>query len=185
MTKCNSPDFSCRQSCGAESKMFLQPGDWFFGDHRVCVGTTLGSCVAFTFWHSRLRIGGICHYMLAHRAGLKAPTPDGRYAGEAIELLDRAARERGTQLRDYQVKLFGGADMFYMPNPSLSTVAACNIETARALVSRYGLNVAAESLGGNRYRQILFAIGSGDVWVRRGPVTPRPAPLASLARGVA
>lgn len=176
---------ACGRCSGAQAKVFLQPGDWYFGDRDACVSTTLGSCVAFTLWHSRLRIGGICHYMLAHRAGGQALARDGRYADEALELLHRAAKNRGTQLREYQVKLFGGADMFHLPNRVLSSVANCNIEAARALVGRYDLKVAAESLGGTCYRQILFAIGSGDVWVRKGPVAPSPRPITATARGAA
>lgn len=183
---CSSCSPSCNPSCNTKAKIYLQPGDWYFGDHRACARTTLGSCVAFTFWHSRLRIGGICHYMLAHRAsGVKEPVLGGRYADEALELLDQAAREHGTQLRDYEVKLFGGADMLYLPNRLRSSVASCNIEAARALVPRYGLHVTAESLGGRSYRQLVFSISTGEVWMRQGPEAPRPTLLESAARGVA
>lgn len=185
MTLCPPVCMPCGRSCSDEPKVFLQPGDWHFGESDTCVRTTLGSCVSFTLWHSRLRIGGICHYMLAHRAGGEALALDGRYADEALELLHQAAREHGTHLRDYDVKLFGGADMFHLPNRVLSSVASCNIEAARALVSRYGLTVAAESLGGSSYRQILFSIGSGDVWVRKGPAAPSPGPIIATTRGAA
>ncbi len=49
-------------------EVFLQPGELYFGDGRTRVRTLLGSCVAIAVWHPRLRIGGLCHYMLPSRA---------------------------------------------------------------------------------------------------------------------
>lgn len=166
--------------------IFLGPGEWFFGGPNARVRTTLGSCVAFTCWHRRLRLGGICHYMLSHRAAGRGDNKaDGRYAEEALELLDGAARARGTCLFDYEVKLFGGADMFIVPDRPLTSVGACNIAAALDLVQRHGLQVEAQSLGGTYYRQLLFSVGTGDVWLRRGASSARsmPASVNLIARG--
>jgi chemotaxis receptor (MCP) glutamine deamidase CheD len=38
---------------------------------------------------------------------------------------------------------------------------------ARSLVASHGFVVAAEDLGGNSHRQIVFDINNGDVWVRK------------------
>lgn len=165
--------------------IFLQPGEWYFGGPEACVRTTLGSCVAFTFWHRRLCMGGICHYMLSRLAAERRHgRADGRYADEALELLSGAARAQGTDLRDYEVKLFGGADMFKLPNRPTTSVGACNIEAAFALVQHHGLHVTAQSLGGTRYRQLMFAIGSGDVWLRHGAASSQLAPGAPVAGGL-
>lgn len=157
-------------ACSAELTVLLQPGDWFFGDRSACARTTLGSCVAFTFWHPQHRLGGICHYMLPHRAGTPAASGlDGRYADEAFELLRQAARNYDTRLRDYETKLFGGAEMFQAPGRAVSSVALRNVATARGLVKQHGLRLVSESLGGTSYRQVVFSIASGDVWVKCGP----------------
>lgn len=47
--------------------IFLQPGEWYFGEGNTRVRTTLGSCVAIVLWHPVRRIGGMCHYMLPSR----------------------------------------------------------------------------------------------------------------------
>lgn len=182
---------NCKHACGqnslacsAELTVFLQPGDWFFGDRSACARTTLGSCVAFTFWHPQHRVGGICHYMLSHRAGTPAASGlDGRYADEAFELLRQAARDHGTRLQDYETKLFGGAEMFHAPGRAVSSVAQSNVATARVLVKQHGLRLVGESLGGTSYRQVVFSIPFGDVWVKCGPSGMSPRREAVIAGG--
>ncbi|MBL8511280.1 MAG: chemotaxis protein CheD, partial [Betaproteobacteria bacterium] len=47
--------------------IFLQPGEFYFGDADTRIRTLLGSCVSITMWHPTRRIGGMCHYMLPTR----------------------------------------------------------------------------------------------------------------------
>ena len=92
--------------------IFLQPGDVYFGDRGTRLRTVLGSCVSITFWHPRLLLGGMCHYMLPERAGAADDRRDGRYADEALDLLIEEMLAAGTQPRDYEAKIFGGGRMF-------------------------------------------------------------------------
>ena len=149
--------------------MFLQPGQWYFGKAGPRFRTTLGSCVAICLWHPHLRIGGMCHYMLPTRLSQSSEPDSGRYGDEAFELLLREARKAGTQPQDYEVKLFGGGNMFAGTRQLEQDVAARNIAKARDLVAAHGLRVKAQSLGGLGYRQLLFDLATGDVWVRQGP----------------
>ena len=48
-------------------EIFLQPGEFYFGEGKTRIRTLLGSCVAITLWHPRLHIGGMSHYMLPSR----------------------------------------------------------------------------------------------------------------------
>ena len=91
-------------------EIFLQPGDLYFGDRDNRIRTVLGSCVSLTFWHPKLLVGGMCHYMLPNRS-LERRTAsdlplDGRYADEAIELLTKEINLAGVPHREYEVKLF-------------------------------------------------------------------------------
>ncbi len=168
---------SC-SSVGSGYDVFLGPGEWYFGEAGCRVRTTLGSCVAFTLWHPKRRIGGMCHYMLPRRLeGSKGLAT--RFAAEALEALLENARSYRTPIEEYEVKLFGGAEMFAVSRPD--SVAAQNIAMARDLVRRYGLRVKAHSLGGTRYRQIVFDIASGNVWLKHGP-GPSSRTLAKARR---
>jgi chemotaxis protein CheD len=151
-------------------EIFLQPGEWYFGERDTRIRTVLGSCVSLTCWHPRLRIGGMCHYMLPARGagGAPAATLDGRYADEALLLLLGAMRAAGTGPGEYEFKLFGGGHMFPGLNclHSPSNVPSKNIAAARALAARHNLVVAAEHMGGAGHRHVIFDVWSGHVWVR-------------------
>lgn len=151
-------------------EIFLQPGEIYFGDHSTRIRTVLGSCVAITLWHPRLKIGGMCHYMLARRKGRHGVELDGRYADEALQILLREINAVGGNPREYQVKLFGGGNMFVRAPSSAHqqiNVADDNVVAGRVLLARHGFAISAEQLGGHGHRQVIFEISSGDVWVRK------------------
>ena len=155
-------------------EIFLQPGEWYFGECDTRIRTVLGSCVSLTAWHPRLKIGGMCHYMLPARGNGSVSAPDGRYADEAFALLQREMRAAGTVLDEYRFKMFGGGNMF----PGMSclqnkaNVPSRNIAAARELVTRHNLRVSAEHLGVTGHRHVMFDIWSGHAWVRHSPGQP-------------
>jgi chemotaxis protein CheD len=149
--------------------IFLNPGEFYFGGSETRLRTLLGSCVAITMWHPRLKIGGMCHYMLPtrkdHYDGHEPP--DGRYADEAIVLFLRELNSSGTQPSGYEVKMFGGGDQFPdQARSKLSSVPANNIDSGRKLLNKHGFTIKAEHLGGAGHRNVIFEVWSGDVWIR-------------------
>lgn len=149
-------------------EIFLQPGDFYFGDRTTRIRTLLGSCVAITVWHPQLLIGGMCHYMLPSRETTPPGEFDGRYADEAMKLFLAEMKQNRTHPTAYVVKLFGGGNMF--PSSSKTTkdlVGDRNIEAGRALIQTHGMIGKAEDLGGIGHRNVIFDVWSGDVWVKR------------------
>jgi chemotaxis protein CheD len=154
-------------------EIFLQPGEHYFGGEDTRIRTILGSCVALTLWHATRRIGGMCHFMLPCRNRPRRARLDGKYADEALELLLGEIKGAVSQPGDYVLKAFGGGRMFREHGGP--DVAARNAETARELARKSGLHIAAEDLGGEGHRSIIFDIWSGDVWVKHmglGPNVP-------------
>ena len=150
--------------------IFLQPGEVYFGDRGTRIRTVLGSCVSITFWHPRLLLGGMCHYMLPERNGDAAGQRDGRYADEALGLLFDEMRAEGTQPRDYQAKLFGGGRMFsFDAGKGVLDIGNRNIGMGRRLLRGHGLEPVSEHLAGVGHRSVVFDVVSGDVWVRHMP----------------
>ena len=149
-------------------EIFLNPGEFYFGDRDIRIRTILGSCVSITLWHPKLLIGGMCHYMLPSRQGRGSKLADGKYADEALGLLIEEIRRSGTALEDYEVKMFGGGNMFQRQvNAGQGHIGIKNAEAGRHLVKRHGLRLASEDLGGAGHRTVLFDIWSGHVWVRQ------------------
>lgn len=150
-------------------EIFLNPGEYYFGDRDTRIRTVLGSCVSMTVWHPRLLVGGMSHFMLPARGsgGAGQDELDGRYADEAMELLMAEIDAIGAPHLEYQVKLFGGGNMFpTLTKQGQPTLGDKNIDTARELIRHYGLPCAAEHLGGKGHRNVIFDVWSGHVWVK-------------------
>ncbi len=155
--------------------IFLKPGECYFGDRDTRIRTLLGSCVAITLWHPRLLIGGMCHYMLPGRRRSGNEPFDARYADEALQLLLREIARSGTRVREYEVKMFGGGNMFPGADSCRKDhVGRKNVEAGRGLVRGHGMRHVGEDLDGTGYRNVMFDIWSGHVWVKRSmpPETP-------------
>jgi chemotaxis protein CheD len=160
-------------------EIFLQPGEFFFGEERTRIRTLLGSCVAITLWHPKLRAGGMSHYMLPQRPSReRAPALDGRYADEVMQLFHRELQRTRTRPSEYEVKLFGGGRMFSYPGKTKRHVDISdrNVEAGRQLVAQYGFRLAAEDLGGDGHRNVILDLWSGDTWLKRAEKHPQAAP---------
>ncbi|MGB0128208.1 MAG: chemotaxis protein CheD [Rhodocyclaceae bacterium] len=158
-----SPDVSAERQT---IDIFLSPGEFFFGDEDTRIRTVLGSCVAITLWHPRRRIGGMCHYMLPSRGQGRSHQLDGRYCDEAIAMFLRETRGTRTLPGEYEVKVFGGGNMFPHRHHHLLDVGRRNAETGLDLLSRHGFHVKARHLAGSGHRNVVFELWSGDVWMR-------------------
>ncbi len=168
-------------------EIFLQPGDHYFGDRDTRIRTVLGSCVSITFWHAQLLVGGMCHYMLPSRDQERrtgaGPMPDGRYADEAMLLLLKEIRAIGVPHKEYQVKMFGGGNMFPEANKQKDDhIGQRNVETARRLIKQHGFVCMAEHLGGVGHRNVIFDVWNGDVWVRHSQIARQEVEIGGMRR---
>jgi chemotaxis protein CheD len=128
----------------------------------------LGSCVSITLWHPRQRVGAMSHFLLADRGARKGPLLDARYGAEALELMLIGLARLGVAGSDCEAKIFGGGNMF--PNQTATRalhVGQRNGESARGFLQARGIAVCSESLFGSGHRQIVFDVGTGDVWSRQ------------------
>lgn len=153
-------------------RRFLNPGEFCFSDITGEIHTLLGSCIAITLWHSHLRIGGMCHFVLPNNGmkcdseNVKSP-PDGRYADGAMALFEAGAARHGTKLSEYQAKIFGGSNM--LNNSTLredELIGTRNAEAAMMLLAERDIPLLVAHVGETGHRRIILDVRSGDVWVR-------------------
>jgi chemotaxis protein CheD len=162
----------------AELEIYLGIGDLHFCAAPARIRTVLGSCVSITLWHPARRLGGMCHFMLPTRGRQPDQPLDGRYADEAMALFDQQIARHHTRHADYRAKVFGGGNMFPgRPQPVHSLdVGRRNIDIAHRLLAERGIPIAAEHLGGDGHRKLVFDVSSGDAWLAfqdRGDVNRR------------
>jgi chemotaxis protein CheD len=173
-------------SARAGEDVFLMPGQLHFGGQAASLRTLLGSCVAVTLWHPTQRLGAMCHFLLPMRARSSNDRPDGRYGDEAMQVLLEHMHRAGTEPREYQAHLYGGADTLPEGSNLRFNVGERNIEAAWRFVDRWGLQVQGVDVGENVPRTVTLSVASGAVEVRRGrgtaPHPTLPAPLAQAPK---
>jgi len=160
--------------------IFLNPGEFAFGDQKTRIRTLLGSCVAVTFWHPIKRSGAMCHYLLPFNPEPER-NPDGKYAQDVIKLIQDHFKHQHLHPEDFVVKMFGGSSMF--PELALGETLAIgerNIHQGHEFLREAGFTVAGSDLAGTQQRMVIFELWNGDVWVRQGP--PRTADARESAK---
>lgn len=152
-------------------EVYLQPGEYFWGSDENRVKTLLGSCVAICVWHPERKIGGMSHCLLPSRGYVNPQAADnlqldGRYIDETFEIFFNEMNRHGTYKKDYQVKVFGGGNMFELREKGGVTVGDKNLAMMRLILEKNGMRISAEHVGGKGHRNVIFEIWSGDCWVR-------------------
>jgi chemotaxis protein CheD len=84
-------------------------------------------------------------------------------------LFEKEACIRGTYLKEYQAKIFGGSNM--LKNSTLhehDQIGAKNIEAVKKKLLEFSIPLVVEHVGSEGFRRIAFDVYSGDVWVHHG-----------------
>ena len=85
------------------------PGEYYVTDADMMVMTVLGSCIAACIWDTKVRVGGMNHFMLPEGAG----DTSGRYGSYAMELLINEMIKLGARRENMQAKVFGGGQVMH------------------------------------------------------------------------
>ena len=148
-------------------EVYLQPGEFFWGDESTRIKTLLGSCIAICMWHPGKLIGGMCHSLLPSRLKAVPGKVEARYVEEAVQLFMSEIYKSATKPADYQVKVFGGSEMFNLPNHSeVVSIGKKNIEATKVILKEKGFNIHVEHTGGTGHRNLIYDLWSGDAWLR-------------------
>ena len=166
----------------SKRKIFLKPGELCFGIPGTNISTVLGSCVAITLWHPVLSIGAMCHFVLPKRpqGEPRDHSFDGRYGDEAIQLLTLGVQLHETELSEYQVKVFGGADVCVRElDTAHRSIGQENVAQAMNLLSQRNMDVLVCHVGESGNRKIVLDLNTGDVWVKHTAQNGQVIPTTS------
>lgn len=141
-------------------KYYLLPGGIKFSTRPTEVTTLLGSCVAVCLWDSKLKQGGINHYMMPFWNGEGLPSP--KYGNIAIEKLIKSLTSMGSQNKDIVAKVFGGAAVLNS-SETVFNIGERNIDIQERMLEQAGIKVVAKSLGGEKGRKLIFNTSTGLV----------------------
>lgn len=145
----------------------LHPGD-FYVSAAEWITTLLGSCVSACIRDSRLRVGGMNHFMLPEHGadggswGQLAGSAT-RYGNVAMERLINEILKCGGHRENLEVKLVGGGKVL----DAMTDIGARNISFVRDYLHAEGIRVVGEDLGGTTPRKVLYDPATGKARVKR------------------
>lgn len=145
------------------NQQFLTPGDYFFGRFDGKLVTLLGSCVAVTLWHPRLRLVAMTHYVLPH--GRRFTAQDTHYGEAVFAQLQKDMLAWGTPAHEFQKGLFGGGSQLQPGRGTHTHVATSNLNFALEQFSRLGWSIERQQLGGG-YRRLSLNGRDGSISCR-------------------
>jgi chemotaxis protein CheD len=154
------------------NEIMLMPGELFFGKDVPSLRTLLGSCVAVTLWHHKLRVGGMCHFLLPSRNRPADAPRDGKYGDEAIGMLVDAIKRTGGKPSEFEAHLYGGADTMPDLERSMRYIGERNIEMGWKLIDEFGFQLMGVDVGDNIPRVVRLNLLTGKVEMSRG-ASPR------------
>jgi len=144
----------------------LRPGEFYFGAAGERIKTLLGSCIAITLWHPQRQIGGMCHFLLPASPNGLHPPYDARYADHAMALFALELRKQRTSADGYQVKIFGGANMFPHIKSGSGDIGLRNIDAAREMLRSAGFKITDQHVGGTGHRTVILELSTGHTWIK-------------------
>ena len=122
----------------------------------------LGSCIGLVLYHPGRKTGVMAHIVLPESAGREGSP--GKFADTAVAVMLQLLREQGTPLHGLTAKFAGGANMFNGSGPL--QIGDANVRAVADALTRAGLRVAGQDVGGTRGRRIDFDCATGEMIVQ-------------------
>lgn len=131
--------------------------------------SNLSSGIAVVLYDQVQHLGGLVHVLLpdSSLAGFTEEMSIGKFADLAIPELVQQFFEAGAQKQDTSVRIVGGAQLFNFGGGGGNTlnVGTRNAVAVRAALSKQGLAIEKDDVGGNKGRKIRFHIATGKLVV--------------------
>jgi chemotaxis protein CheD len=144
----------------------LMPGDFYVTAADELIATILGSCVATCIRDSRLGLGGMNHFLLPDDPRSERGDNALRYGCFAIERLINELLKRGAARERFEIKVFGGGQMFR----SLRDIGQSNVAFVEQYLRDEGLSIAAQDTGGKTARRLRYHAQTGRALLKHLPV---------------
>lgn len=153
------------------------PGEYFVANENLVITTVLGSCIAACIWDSRMRVGGINHFMLPDGDSMDV---SGRYGSYAMELLINEMLKHGARRETMQAKIFGGAQV--MHGFTTMNVGERNTAFVVSYLQTERIPVVSEDVLDIYPRKVCFFPVTGKAMVKR-LAHAHPEALVAQERG--
>ncbi|MEM2855952.1 MAG: chemotaxis protein CheD [Candidatus Nitrosocaldaceae archaeon] len=141
-------------------------GEYIVTDNEYdAITTFVGSCIALYIYDQKRRITGAAHIALPTcKNGNKSEK--GKYADLAIESILEIMEKKGSNIKELNIKLAGGAQIFTSSSSELFNIGRNNINAVKNILNDKGIRIVAEDLGGNYGRHITFNLNTFELIIK-------------------
>lgn len=143
----------------------LLPGEYHVSTTNILQVTVLGSCVAACIRDTRLRIGGMNHFMLPDRDSSGPVSSAARYGTFAMETLITHLIKLGARHEHLEAKVFGGGNV--LAGLTQANVGHRNARFVVDYLKTERIRIAASDLADVHPRKVYFFPATGRVLVKR------------------
>ncbi|NQZ13187.1 MAG: chemoreceptor glutamine deamidase CheD [Algicola sp.] len=145
----------------------LLPGDYFACGGEEMLVTVLGSCISVCLYESKLKIGGMNHFMLPsaqHNKGslVLQNTHSARYGNVAMEWLINDIIKLGGSRENLSAKIFGGGRVI----PALVDIGKLNIDFVKQYCQIEEIPVVSADVGGLCARKLYYIPRNNQAYVK-------------------
>ena len=123
----------------------ISPGEYFISVKGMPIHTLLSSCVSAVIFDSKLKIGGMNHFMISSQEYAKDE------AGN-MEILLEGFLKNGSKIEDLEAKILGGS-VFCEADEA---AARNNISFVENFLNGKNIKIVNRSVGGGSIRKIYF-----------------------------
>lgn len=138
------------------------PGEYYVSSENMVIMTVLGSCIAACIWDTRLRVGGMNHFMLPDGDTIGG---SGRYGSYAMELLINEMMKLGARRESMQAKVFGGGQV--MASFTAMNVGERNTEFVMNYLQTERIPIVSKDVLDIYPRKVCFFPSTGKALVKR------------------
>lgn len=136
----------------------LEPGYLYLSRDPATIRCVVGTSVSVCLWDKEQEFGGMNHFI--HPAIRDADKATTRYGNVATAALVDMMLEQGSAYGQMVAQVTGGA----VPEEDRSNdLGARNVAAAREVLTRKGIAVTSEDVGGIMGRKILFHTDTGQL----------------------
>lgn len=142
----------------------ILPGEYFATSRDLVVVTVLGSCVSVCLRDRRTGIGGMNHFMLPGNDEHSPVSMSARYGVYAMEVLINQLLKLGAERRQFEAKIFGGANV--LSGLTMANVGPRNAQFVTDYLVTERIPIVASSLLDIYPRKVYFFPASGRVLLK-------------------
>ena len=151
---------SRRENENYDEVFYLEPGFIYIGSDKSAVKTVLGNCVSVCLWDTRLRFGGMNHFMYPMTKDKSKATAI--FGNVATRTLIQKMGEAGSNPKDIVAQIVGGAKL---EKKKTQDIGRENANIARQILLRENIEIKSEDIGGHLGRKVIFDVNNGHLMV--------------------